>query len=105
MILKRAKKMELDGIAIVDHNEIKGAFEVKWLNKDPDFKVIIGEAIKTPQGDLLAYNLNGKIEPCDIHSAIDKIKEQGGMAEFVVLKPFQYGGFMFSIVFVSDLSE
>ena len=39
-ILKLAKKNKLDGIAITDHHEIKGAIEVKNLNKNKDFEVM-----------------------------------------------------------------
>ena len=41
-ILKLAKKRRLDGIAITDHHEIKGALEIKKLNNGKDFEVIIG---------------------------------------------------------------
>ena len=53
VILKLAKKKGLDGIAITDHHEIRGALEVKKLNKDKDFEVIVGEEISTNYGDVL----------------------------------------------------
>ena len=43
VILKRAKEKGLNGIAIADHNTIKGALEVKKLNKGNSFEVIVGE--------------------------------------------------------------
>ena len=46
-ILKRAKKIGLDGIAVLDHNTTKGSKEAKRLNKDKDFTVIIAEEINT----------------------------------------------------------
>jgi len=36
-IIKLAKKKDLNGIAIVDHNNIKGGMEGKKINKNKDF--------------------------------------------------------------------
>lgn len=80
LLLKAAKKEGLDGIAITDHNSIKGALIVKKLNKDKDFKVIVGEEISTNSGHLLAYNVNKTIKSGDILGAIEAIKKQGGIA-------------------------
>lgn len=60
-ILKLAKRHKFDGIAVTDHHEIKGALEVKRLNKDKDFEVVVGEEISTNYGDVLLYYLSKKI--------------------------------------------
>ena len=57
-IIKKAKKTSLDGIAITDHNIIKGALEAKKLNKNKDFEVIVSSEIKTDNGEILAYYIN-----------------------------------------------
>jgi predicted metal-dependent phosphoesterase TrpH len=85
-ILKIAKNKGLNGIAVTDHDEIKGAVKTKKLNKDKNFEVIIGEEIKTPQGEVLAYYLNKKIKPGNIEEVIEQIKKQGGLA--VLAHPF-----------------
>jgi len=85
-ILKIAKNIGLNGLAITDHDEIKGAVKTKKLNKDKNFEVIIGEEIKTPQGEVLAYYLNKKIIPSNIEEVLDQIKKQGGLA--VLAHPF-----------------
>ena len=86
-ILKLAKKHGLDGIAITDHNEIKGALEVKKLNKDKDFEVIAGEEISTSYGDVLVYYLNKKINTIDFYDVVDESKRQGAIIS--IAHPFR----------------
>ena len=78
-LLKTAKKGGLNGIAITDHGTIKGALEVKKLNKDKNFEVIIGEEISTMQGDVLAYYLKKQIDSADFFDAVEKIRKQNGL--------------------------
>ncbi len=86
-ILKISKKLKLDGIAVVDHNSMKGALKVKKLNKDKDFEVIVGTEVKTDLGELLAYYVNSDINSIGVFEAIDEIKSQGGLV--VVAHPFR----------------
>lgn len=78
-LLKLIKKKGMNGIAITDHNTIKGALKVKKLNKDKDFEVIIGEEVDTNYGDVLTYYLNKEIKIHDFFSVIDEVKKQGGL--------------------------
>lgn len=87
IVLKIAKKKKLDGLAITDHNTIKGALKVASLNKNKDFEVIIGAEIKTNKGDVLAYYLNEEIKERDLFEVIDKVKEQGGVV--IIAHPFR----------------
>lgn len=86
-ILKLAKKHKLDGIAITDHHEVKGAFAVKRLNKDKNFEVIVGEEISTNYGDVLVYYLNKKIEAIDFYEVVDEAKKQGALV--TIAHPFR----------------
>ena len=86
IILKLAKK-KLNGIAITDHHEIKGALEVKKLNKDKDFEVIIGEEISTNYGDVLVYYLSEKIDAIDFYEVVDETKKQGAL--ITIAHPFR----------------
>jgi predicted metal-dependent phosphoesterase TrpH len=79
-ILYFAKKRGLNGIAITDHNTIKGALETKKINKDKDFIVIIGTEIKTEYGDVLGLFLNEKINTKNFFEVIDSIKSQNGLS-------------------------
>ena len=78
-ILKLAKKHKLDGIAITDHHEIKGALEVKKLNKDRNFEVIVGEEVSTNYGDVLVYYLSKKINEVDFFAVVDSARKQSAL--------------------------
>ena len=86
-ILKLAKKYDLNGIAITDHHEVKGALEVKKLNKDKNFEVIIGEEVSTNYGDVLAYYLSKKIATIDFYEVIDEARKQDALIS--VAHPFR----------------
>lgn len=86
-ILKLAKKHKLDGIAVTDHHEIKGALEAKKLNKDKNFEVIIGEEISTNYGDVLVYYLSEKIYEIDFYEVVDAAKKQNALV--AIAHPFR----------------
>ena len=86
-ILKLAKKHKLDGIAVTDHHEIKGALEVKKLNNGKDFEIIIGEEISTNYGDVLVYYLNKKIDAIDFYEVVDEAKKQNAL--ITIAHPFR----------------
>lgn len=78
-LLKLAQKRKLDGIAITDHHEIKGALEVKKLNKSKNFEVVVGEEISTNYGDVLVYYLSEKIYKIDFYEVVDEVKRQNAL--------------------------
>ena len=80
VILKQAKAVKLDGIAVTDHNSIKGSLEVARLNRSKDFVVIKGAEIRTANAEVLAYYINEEIKSRDIYEVIDEIHRQGGLA-------------------------
>ena len=86
-ILKLAKKNKLDGIAITDHHEVKGALEVKKLNKDNNFEVIVGEEITTNCGDVLVYYLIEKIDEINFFSVVREAKKQDALV--ILPHPFR----------------
>lgn len=71
-------------MAVTDHNEIAGAFEIA---RRAPFKVIIGEEVKTSEGEIIGLFLK-EFVPRDLtpEDTIDAIHEQGGLA--VVPHPF-----------------
>lgn len=89
-VLKRAVRLGLNGIAITDHNEIKGALEAKALNKDPNFEVIIGEEVMTDQCEILVYYVKEKIKPGKYEDVIKEIRKQGAVCS--IAHPFSGGG-------------
>lgn len=89
ILLKMAKKRGLEGVAVTDHNSIKGGLATAKLNKDGDFEVIVGAEIKTDCGEVLGYYLNEDINSRNFFEVIDEIHRQGGLA--VVAHPFAFG--------------
>ncbi|ODS40249.1 MAG: hypothetical protein A7315_09170 [Candidatus Altiarchaeales archaeon WOR_SM1_79] len=87
-IIKVAKKRGLDGVAITDHNTIKGGLEAKKINGDPNFLVIVGSEISTEIGDIIGLFLNEEIKSRNSMEVIKEIKEQGGL----VVLPHPYRG-------------
>lgn len=87
-ILKIAKKIKLNGIAITDHNTIKGGLEVNKINRDNDFLVIIGSEINTEVGDIIGLFLSEEVKSRKSEEVIDEIKKQGGLV--ILPHPFKY---------------
>ncbi|RLI05513.1 hypothetical protein DRO22_02635 [Candidatus Bathyarchaeota archaeon] len=87
-IIKVAKKRGLDGVAITDHNTIKGSLEAKKINEDEDFLVIVGSEISTEAGDIIGLFLSEEIKSRNSIEVIEEIKEQGG----IVVLPHPYRG-------------
>ena len=86
-ILKKAIKQKLDGIAITDHNSIKGAIVTKKLNKDKNLDIIVGAEIKTNYGDVVALYLNEDIKKRNLFDVIDEAKSQDAI--LFVAHPFR----------------
>jgi len=84
-IVRIAKKKGLVGIAITDHNTIKGGQEAQRYETD-DFKVIVGAEILTDKGEITGLFLSKEIESRHLEDVINEIKAQGGMV--VVPHPF-----------------
>jgi predicted metal-dependent phosphoesterase TrpH len=77
-IVEHCLKVGIDCLAITDHNEISGAFEIKRI---APFKVILGEEILTSQGEIIGYFLTEKIPPhLSPEETVARIKAQGGLA-------------------------
>ncbi len=77
-IIKSVKKKGLNGIAITDHNTIKGGIET--LKVAPkDFVVIPGVEISTKDGHLIALNIKSNVSKgLTIGETVDKIIDLGG---------------------------
>lgn len=84
-IIKIAIERGLDGIAITDHNTIKGGLEAKKYERE-DFRVIIGSEVSTEKGEIIGLFLCKEIEVRDAQGVIAEIKQQGGIV--VIPHPF-----------------
>jgi len=87
LLLKILKKKGYNGIAVTDHDEIRGALKVKSLNKDKNFEVIIGTEVDTDVGDVLCYYLNSKIKSSNFYEVVDEVRKQDGL--IVIPHPFR----------------
>lgn len=68
-------------VAVTDHNEIEGAFVIQKLARDRDLKVVVGEEVKTSEGEIIGLFLK-EIVARDMtpEETIRAIHEQGGVA-------------------------
>ncbi len=84
-IVRIAKERGLDGIAITDHNTIRGGQEAKKY-ETKDFKVIIGAEIMTEKGEVTGLFLSKEVKSRRFQDVIAEIKAQDGI--IVVPHPF-----------------
>ena len=79
-VLRRAKEIGLDVIAITDHDEIGGALEAVKLASHYGVEVIPGIEITTAEGDLLALFITEKVDAgLPLIETILKVRELGGI--------------------------
>ena len=70
-------------IAVTDHNEIEGAFVIEKLARETQapLKVLIGEEVKTAEGEIIGLFLKEKIaRDMSPEDTVRAIHEQGGLA-------------------------
>ena len=84
-ILKSAKKNGLGGLAITDHNTIKGGLEASRISDE--LLIICGSEVSTEIGDIIGLFINEEIKSRLSLEVIDEIKDQGGLA--VLAHPFK----------------
>ena len=85
-LINACKKMGISCIAITDHDTIEGALKLKEI---APFKVIIGEEIRTLDGEISGLFLSKEIPPgLSAEETIVKIKAQGGLV--YVPHPFSF---------------
>jgi len=78
-VLKRAKQIGLDVIAITDHDEIAGALRALELAPAYEIEVIPGTEVTTAEGDLLALNVTEKIQrDLPLIDTVLQVRELGG---------------------------
>jgi len=86
-ILKAAQKKGLNGIAVADHNSIKGSKEVIKINKNRDLEIVPAMEIRTQYGDVLVYYVQDEIKTRDFDELIDEAKKQDAITS--IAHPFR----------------
>jgi len=81
MFIDNCLRKGINCVAVTDHNEIEGAFVIQKLARDRDLKVVIGEEVKTSEGEIIGLFLK-EIVPRDMtpEETIRSIHDQGGVA-------------------------
>jgi len=84
-IVKMGIKVGLDGVAVTDHDTVKGSLKTREfaISRFPKFKVITGCEVRTAQGHVLALDIkewNERKKFWTAEEAIEKIHDLGGIA-------------------------
>jgi hypothetical protein len=83
-LIERCREVGINCLAVTDHDSIDGAVE---LQKTAPFKVIIGEEIKTSEGEIMGLFLKEPVpKGLSPEESVARIKAQGGLAS--VSHPF-----------------
>jgi predicted metal-dependent phosphoesterase TrpH len=76
-LLRWMDRRGLEMVAITDHNTIAGALD--FHGRAPD-RFLVGEEIKTPQGELLALFIEEEVPPgLSLQETIARVRAQGGV--------------------------
>lgn len=81
-VVRTAVSRGLTHLAITDHDRIDGALEARAVARDqaPDLTVIVGEEVRTADGDLICLFLEAPIPPgLPAAETIARVREQGGL--------------------------
>jgi len=84
-LVKTALKRGLDGIAITDHNTLRGGIVARQY-RTPDFEVIAGAEISTDRGEIIGLFLSENIVSRKFGDVITEILDQNGI--IIVPHPF-----------------
>jgi predicted metal-dependent phosphoesterase TrpH len=92
-MIKAAIKKGLNGLAVTDHNDVKGSLVAKKISKKyKDFKIITGAEIKTMSGEITGLGIKENIPMfLSLDEAIEKIHDLGGIA----IAPHPFGKYFF----------
>ncbi len=84
-VLRIAAKRGLSGIALTDHNTIKGALEAKKLEAK-GLCIIVGSEVMTDRGEVIGLFLSEEVRSREFLSVISEIKDQDGLV--IIPHPF-----------------
>ncbi len=87
ILVKVAIKVGLSGVAVTDHNTIKGGLEAKKYENN-NIEVIVGSEILTDKGEVIGVFLTDEITSARFIDVCNEIKSQNG----VVILPHPFDG-------------
>jgi len=86
-IIKIAKKIHLDGVAITDHNTIMGGVQANKI-LDSELIIIVGSEVTLDNGlEIIGLFLNDNIKSKTFFEVYDEIKDQDGI--MILPHPFR----------------
>lgn len=93
-LAREARKLELQCIALTDHNTIAGQLEIPFVTKETGLNIVPGMEWTTFYGHMVAMGIKKYVDwrdvmPEDIHRGIAAIHEAGGLAG--VAHPYRMG--------------
>lgn len=98
-LISACEKMNIDCVAITDHDTIEGALKLKEV---APFKVIVGEEIRTLDGEINGLFLTEEVPPgLSAEETITRIKAQGGL----VYIPHPFSFFRREAMYIDKLYE
>lgn len=93
-ILKAARKAGLDGIAVTDHESVKGYLEARKLVRKYGLQIVAGYEYKTREGDILIFGTDEMLKPLlHVREAVELAHEKGA----VVVAPHPFDMFRLGI--------
>ncbi|MFQ6128354.1 MAG: PHP domain-containing protein [Thermoplasmata archaeon] len=89
-ILRYARKIGLDGIAILDHNDVRGSLKAYEMSKGmEDFLVVRGLEVSTDAGHIIAYGVDKSVPSRKtIEETVEMVQDFGGIS--VVPHPYRF---------------
>jgi len=79
--VERARRRGLDCIAVTDHDTLRGAPAVREAAVAAGLRVIVGEEIRTAEGEVLGLFLDEEVpRGLSPEETIERVKAQGGLA-------------------------
>jgi predicted metal-dependent phosphoesterase TrpH len=92
-MIKAAIKKDINGLAITDHNTVKGSLIAKReARRFKDFLIITGCEIKTREGEIIALGIKENVPMnLSIEETVEKINELGGIS----VAPHPFGSYIF----------
>jgi predicted metal-dependent phosphoesterase TrpH len=92
-MIKAAIKKDMNGLAITDHNTVKGSLIAKKeARRFKDFLIITGCEIKTREGEIIALGIKENVPMnLSIEETVEKINELGGIS----VAPHPFGSYIF----------
>jgi hypothetical protein len=91
-IVAFARKIGLDGLAITDHNAIKGSLEARAVAQEAGIVLVRGVEVSAREGHVLAYGVSELVpKGLPMTDTIERIRSSGGIAVAAHPKRFPSG--------------